>query len=262
MRLLKLSTLTLCVTLGACSHFQSQDAAAPAPSQAKADGGSHWWWPFGSGEASAQAETRAPAVAPKPVVAQVDAATDKSAGGHWWWPFGDSASAQAKAENPVAAPSAQDTKAWLDQHEAAVRAAVAGSKFSVERRDNALVLTAPVDGSFNPKRQELLLPITLAPLANVAKIVEKDPQAGVFILGHSDSSGDKAANDKVSQQRAVAIAAIFRLSGLGNDRLRYKGVGDAQPIADDKTKAGRAKNRRVEVMLTPRGGLLALAQSN
>ncbi|GLU38326.1 MULTISPECIES: OmpA family protein [unclassified Pseudomonas] len=262
MRLLKLSTLTLCVTLGACSHFQSQDAAAPAPSQAKADGGNHWWWPFGNSAASAQAEAKAPAVAPKPVVAQVDAATDKSAGGHWWWPFGDSASAQAKAENPVAAPSAQDTKAWLDQHEAAVRAAVAGSKFSVERRDNALVLTAPVDGSFNPKRQELLLPITLAPLANVAKIVEKDPQAGVFILGHSDSSGDKAANDKVSQQRAVAIAAIFRLSGLGNDRLRYKGVGDAQPVADDKTKAGRAKNRRVEVMLTPRGGLLALAQSN
>lgn len=262
MRLLKLSTLSLCVALGACSHFQSQDAAAPAQASAQGEGGSHWWWPFGQSEPVANAQAKAPAEAPKPVVAQVDAATDKAAGGHWWWPFGASASNDAKPENPVAAPSAQDTKLWLDQREAAVRAAVAGSKFSVERRDNALVLSAPVDGSFNPKRQELLLPITLGPLANVAKIVEKDPQAGVLILGHSDNSGDKASNDKVSQQRAVAIAAIFRLSGLGNDRLRYKGVGDAQPIADNKTKTGRAKNRRVEVLLTPRGSLLALAQSN
>lgn len=261
MKVFKTSTLVLCLGLSACSHFQSQDASAPATAQAGS--GSHWWWPFGKSDASAQAEAKAPAEAPKPVVAQVNEATDKSAGGHWWWPFGASAQADAaKADNPVAAPSAQDTKLWLDQHEAAVRAAVAGSKFSVERRDNALVLTAPVDGSFNPKRPELLLPITLAPLANVAKVIEKEPQSGVFILGHSDNSGDKAANDKVSQQRAVAIAAIFRLSGLGNDRLRYKGVGADKPIADNKTKAGRAKNRRVEVMLTPRGSLLALAQSN
>ena len=261
MRLLKLSTLSLCVALGACSHFQSQDAAAPAQAAATNDSGSHWWWPFGKAEAGAPAQAESPA--PKSVVAQVDAAADKSAGGHWWWPFSPSATADAaKVQDSVAVPSAQDTKAWLDKYEASVRSAVAGSKFAVERRDSALVLTAPVDGSFNPKRQELLLPITLGPLANVAKVIEKDPQAGVLILGHSDASGDKAANDKVSQQRAVAIAAIFRLSGLGNDRLRYKGVGDAQPIADDKTKAGRAKNRRVEVLLTPRGSLLALAQSN
>lgn len=273
MKVFKTSTLVLCLGLAACSHTPSQDAGQPATAQAA--GASHWWWPFGASAAAdpaaapqalAGATPATSAAAPKPVVAQVDAATDKSAGGHWWWPFGANATAPAgqtaKAENPVAAPSAQDTKLWLDQHEAAVRAAVAGSKFSVQRRDNALVLTAPVDGSFNPKRPELLLPVTLAPLANVAKVIEKDPQSGVFILGHSDNSGDKAANDKVSQQRAVAIAAIFRLSGLGNDRLRYKGVGADKPVADNKTKAGRAKNRRVEVMLTPRGSLLALAQSN
>lgn len=258
MNVFKTSTLVLCLGLSACSQFQSKDASAPVAAQAGS--ASHWWWPFGTAD---KADAKAPAEAPKPVVAKVNEATDKSAGGHWWWPFNASAANDAaKADNPIAAPSAEDTKAWLDQHEAAVRAAVAGSKFSVERRDNALVLTAPVDGSFNPKRPELLLPVTLAPLANVAKVIEKEPQSGVFILGHSDNSGDKAINDKVSQQRAVAIAAIFRLSGLGNDRLRYKGVGADKPIADNKTKAGRAKNRRVEVMLTPRGSLLALAQAN
>lgn len=260
MNVFKTSTLVLCIGLSACSQFQSKDASAPATTQAGS--ASHWWWPFGTAAAD-KADAKAPAEAPKPVVAQVNEATDKSAGGHWWWPFGASAAKDAaKADNPVAAPSAEDTKAWLDQHEAAVRAAVAGSKFTVERRDNALVLTAPVDGSFNPKRPELLLPVTLAPLANVAKVIEKEPQSGVFILGHSDSSGDKATNDKVSQQRAVAIAAIFRLSGLGNDRMRYKGVGSDKPVADNKTKAGRAKNRRVEVLLTPRGNLPVLAQAN
>ncbi|WP_371368986.1 OmpA family protein [Pseudomonas sp. QL9] len=261
MNLFKTSTLVLCLGLSACSQFQSQDASTPGAAQA--DSGKHSWWPFGGTD---KADAKAPAEAPKPAEANANAASDKSAGNHWWWPFGGSAAGESAkveaADKPLPVPSAADNKAWLDQHEAPVRAAVAGSKFKVERRDNALVLTAPVDGSFNPKRPELLLPVTLAPLASVAKVIEKEPQSGVFILGHSDSSGDKATNDKVSQQRAVAIAAIFRLSGLGNDRLRYKGVGSDKPVADNKTKAGRAKNRRVEVMLTPRGNLLPLAQAN
>jgi hypothetical protein len=144
----------------------------------------------------------------------------------------------------------------------ALRSAVAGSKFSVERRDNALALIAPADTSFNAKRHELLLPNTLGPLSKVAKLVQDDPQSGVVVLGHSDSSGNKADNDKLSLQRAQAVAAIFHLSGLGNDRLRFKGVGGDQPRADNKTAKGRALNRRVEVLLTSRGNLLALAQSN
>ncbi|OWP50446.1 OmpA family protein [Pseudomonas nitroreducens] len=219
---LKVSTLALCVGLSACSQFQSQDQAK-APESA--------------------------------------AAAAKPGTGHWWWPFGVSES-KPGADKAAKPQDIKVSKEWLDQHEKSLRAAVAGSKFTVERRENALVLIAPVDGSFNPKRPELLLPITLAPLGNVAKMLQNDPESGVLVLGHSDSSGDKALNDKVSLQRAQAVSSIFRLSGLGADRLRLKGVGSSLPRADNASAEGRALNRRVEVLVTQRTSLLALAQAN
>ncbi|WP_371233848.1 OmpA family protein [Pseudomonas sp. QE6] len=257
MNVLKISTLALCIGLSACSQFQSKDkdSTAAAPTA----GSSHWWWPFGAEQETTAA---APAAEKKTVEApRVADAGSKQPGGHWWWPFGadDSQAAGVKAASPQ---SLQVSKEWLDQHEQALRTAVAGSKFTVERRENALVLIAPVDSSFNPKRPELLLPITLGPLGNVAKMLQNDPESGVLVLGHSDSSGDKALNDKVSLQRAQAVSSIFRLSGLGADRLRLKGVGSSLPRADNGSAEGRAQNRRVEVLVTQRTSLLALAQKN
>lgn len=260
MKVLKTSTLALCIGLSACSQFQAKDKESTAA--APAAGNSHWWWPFGAGS---EATAAAPAVEKKPVeatkVAAAPAADSKQSGAHWWWPFAasDSQAAEGKGATPQ---NTQVSKEWLDQHEQALRTAVAGSKFTVERRENALVLIAPVDGSFNPKRPELLLPITLGPLGNVAKMLQSDPDSGVLVLGHSDSSGNKALNDKVSLQRAQAVSSIFRLSGLGADRLRLKGVGSSLPRADNGSAEGRAQNRRVEVLLTQRTSLLALAQKN
>lgn len=260
---LKVSTLALCVGLSACSQFQSQAPAnAPESTAAAAKpaaGSGHWWWPFGGDE---EVTAAAPAPEKKPVVApKVAEAGSKQPGGHWWWPFGVSDSAPG-AGNAAKPQDTKVTKEWLDQHEKSLRAAVAGSKFTVERREDALVLIAPVEGSFNPKRPELLLPITLAPLGNVAKMLQNDPESGVLVLGHSDSSGDKLTNDKVSLQRAQAVSSIFRLSGLGADRLRLKGVGSSLPRADNASAEGRALNRRVEVLVIQRTSLLALAQAN
>ncbi|MCP8464376.1 OmpA family protein [Pseudomonas sp. ZM23] len=257
MRLLKTSTLVLCIGLSACSQFQAKDQenTAAAPGAAS----SHWWWPFGAGN---EVTAAAPAPEKKPVEApKVAEAGSKQPGGHWWWPFGVS-EGKAEADKATRPQNVQVSKEWLDQHEKTLRAAVAGSKFTVERRENALVLIAPVDGSFNPKRPELLLPVTLGPLGNVAKMLQNDPESGVLVLGHSDSSGDKTINDKVSLQRAQAVSSIFRLSGLGADRLRLKGVGSSLPRADNGSAEGRALNRRVEVLLTQRTSLLALAQNN
>jgi outer membrane protein OmpA-like peptidoglycan-associated protein len=260
---LKVSALALCVGLSACSQFQSQDPAKAADSSAAAAkpaaGSGLWTWLFGGDEevtAAAPAEQKKPVEAPK-----VAEAGSQQPGGHWWWPFG-AGDSQPGADKAAKPQEIKVTKEWLDQHEKSLREAVAGSKFTVERRDNALVLIAPVDGSFNPKRPELLLPITLAPLGNVAKMLQNDPESGVLVLGHSDSSGAKDLNDKVSLQRAQAVSSIFRLSGLGADRLRLKGVGSSLPRADNASAEGRALNRRVEVLVTQRSSLLALAQAN
>lgn len=156
-------------------------------------------------------------------------------------------------------PAAQfESKAWIADHEASVREAVKGSQFEVERRGDLLIVTAPVDSSFNPDRPSMLLAATLGPLSRVAKLVAKDREVAVLLLGHGDSSGSAEQTRKLSQERAQSMASIFRLSGLHHDRLMYKGMGADAPRSSDASKDGRSLNRRVEMFLTARGNLSAV----
>ncbi|WPC06390.1 OmpA family protein [Pseudomonas benzenivorans] len=163
--------------------------------------------------------------------------------------------AQAAAA-PTPAPKV--AQAWLDDYEPRLREAIKGSHFELERRDNLLVVTAPVQGSFNPDRPHMLLPITLGPISRVAKLVEHDKNVAVLVLGHADSSGAATLNRELSHERARAFTAIFRLSGLKQDRLLVKGLGSDMPRADNGSAAGRALNRRVEILLTRQDSLKAL----
>ena len=169
-----------------------------------------------------------------------------------WWPFGGAQKVKAPKVDTKA------TQAWLDQYEPRLREAVKGSKLDVERRENVLVVTMPVDPSFNPDRPSMLLPITLGPITKVAKLVEGDAKTAVLVLGHADASGKEDVNRKLSQERAGAVAAIFRLSGLQRDRLHLKGLGSDMPRAANDSQQGRALNRRVEMILTPQNTLVAL----
>lgn len=147
-------------------------------------------------------------------------------------------------------PSVAVTQAWLDDYQPRLDEALKGSDFKLERLDNVLMITAPVDSSFNADRPNMLMPSTLGPLSRVAKMVEHDDKVAVLILGHADSSGALELNRKISVERAAAVTAIFRLSGLKNDRLMRKGVGPDMPRAANDSAEGRALNRRVEVLLT------------
>lgn len=213
MKLFKISTLLLCVTVAGCSMPGQQKAQSPVQPQ-KAASASQGWWPFGGSQKAKSLK-----------VAKVD----------------------TKA-----------TQAWLDQYEPRLREAVKGSKLDVERRENILVVTMPVDPSFNPDRPSMLMPITLGPISRVAKLVEGDAKTAVLVLGHADSSGKDDTNRKLSQERAGAVAAIFRLSGLQRDRLYLKGLGSDMPRAANDSQQGRALNRRVEMILTPQDTLVAL----
>ncbi|UVE18859.1 OmpA family protein [Pseudomonas sp. LS44] len=176
-----------------------------------------------------------------------------------WWPFGGKKTAPETAAKIDEAA----THAWLDAYEPRLREALKDSKFTLERRDNVLIVTAPVDSSFNPDRPGMLMPTTLGPFSRVAKLVEGDSKTGVLVLGHADTSGQAPVNRQLSQERAQAVAAIFRLSGLRRDRLLLKGVGSDMPRAANDSREGRALNRRVEIVLTPQHTLMALlAQYN
>ena len=235
---------------------------------AKADTGSSWW-PFSSKsadekaadakadlKADLKAATPAPAAAPAaPAVAKTDSET------HWWWPFESTSKPKPLAKvdvTNVPMPDPKITQAWLDDYEPRLRAAIKDSNLQLERRDNVLVVIAPVDGSYNPKRPAMLLPVTLGPFTRVAKAVEADPKTAVLVLGHVDATGAAPASQALTKERAQSIASIFSLSGLKQDRLMLRGMGDMMPRAANDSTQGRALNRRMEIMFTQRTTMLAL----
>lgn len=227
--------------------------AKPAAPVAKAEGGTHWYWPFASSDST---EPKAGDVAAKPAQKSVPPLVAKSeTDSKWWWPFGSSEKAA-----PDAAPKIDPkvTQAWLDEYEPRLRLAIKDSPFELERREDLLVITAPVDSSFNPDRPAMLLPVTLGPITRLAKIVEGDQRTAVLVLGHADTTGAVAANQKISQERAQSIAAIFRLSGLERNRLSLRGMGAVMPRAANDSAEGRKLNRRVEIMMTPQNTMVAL----
>ena len=69
----------------------------------------------------------------------------------------------------------------------------------------------------------------------------------IIAVGHTDSIGTDAYNQKLSVRRAEAVKAYLQSKGVESNRIYTEGKGEKQPVADNKTTAGRAKNRRVEI---------------
>ncbi|HYB95081.1 MAG TPA: OmpA family protein [Vicinamibacterales bacterium] len=82
-------------------------------------------------------------------------------------------------------------------------------------------------------------------LSDLHAVLVANPDWRLRIEGHTDNVGDKAANLKLSNARAAAVAAWLTGKGIDAARLTTAGLGDTQPVADNATEDGRAKNRRV-----------------
>jgi OOP family OmpA-OmpF porin len=91
-----------------------------------------------------------------------------------------------------------------------------------------------------------LRPESMGSLLDLSKVL-KDAASAVKIVGHTDSDGEDAANQQLSQERAGAVKNILvEQYGMDKDKLTIEGRGESQPIADNKTAEGKAQNRRVE----------------
>lgn len=87
-------------------------------------------------------------------------------------------------------------------------------------------------------------------LDQVVKVMQENPEYKLKISGHTDNAGDDAKNMELSQKRADAVSKYLTSKGVDASRIiSSKGYGETMPIADNKTAAGKAKNRRVEFVV-------------
>ena len=84
-------------------------------------------------------------------------------------------------------------------------------------------------------------------LAKAASVIKSAPAGTrIEVGGHTDNTGNAAANMQLSQDRAAAVASQLVANGVNAAMLTSKGYGQDKPIADNSTEQGRAKNRRME----------------
>ena len=91
-----------------------------------------------------------------------------------------------------------------------------------------------------------LKPESMDEIRKVADYMKKNPSARFEVQGHTDNQGSDKVNDPLSQQRAEAVVKALEGEGVDPFNLRPVGKGSHEPVADNKTEEGRAKNRRVE----------------
>ena len=84
---------------------------------------------------------------------------------------------------------------------------------------------------------------------NLKDVMDKHPEIVVTVTGHTDNVGKPASNLTLSQKRADNIKKMLVAKGIDESRIKAIGKGDTMPIESNKTKEGRAKNRRIEITI-------------
>ncbi|MCL1943518.1 MAG: OmpA family protein [Candidatus Azobacteroides sp.] len=97
-------------------------------------------------------------------------------------------------------------------------------------------------------------------LSQFASSLRNNPNTDVTIYGHTDNTGTRDVNVKLSQQRAQAVADYLIGNGVASSRMTTQGMAYDQPVGDNGTSAGRAQNRRVEIYITANEQMINDAQ--
>jgi len=131
----------------------------------------------------------------------------------------------------------------------AMEQATQGTNVEVTRTaDNQLKINIPNDISFDVG-SAAIKPQLRAVLDPFATSLQGDPSAQITIVGHTDSTGSDALNNKLSIERADSVRDYIVTRGVAAGRVATAGRGDREPVADNNSDTGRAKNRRVEIFL-------------
>lgn len=131
----------------------------------------------------------------------------------------------------------------------AMEQAAQGTGVDVTRTtDNQLKVNIPSDVSFDTG-SAVIKPQMRAVLDPFAASLQGDAKAQLTIVGHTDSTGSEATNNPLSVQRAQSVRDYLAARGVASTRIQIDGRGEREPVADNTSDAGRARNRRVEILL-------------
>lgn len=137
----------------------------------------------------------------------------------------------------------------MERQRAQMEQATRGTGVSVSQTsDNRLRLDIPSDVSFDTNRYDIkpnLRPI----LDRFASTLNENPVTTVTIIGHTDNTGTDAINNPLSINRAASTRDYLVARGVASNRIAIDGRGSREPIADNYSEQGRAKNRRVEIFV-------------
>ncbi|MCR4449356.1 OmpA family protein [Aeromonas veronii] len=139
---------------------------------------------------------------------------------------------------------------YMDVQEAKLREKLQGTGVSVTRNGNELILNMPNNVTFDSSSSQLKA-AGANTLSGVAMVVAEFDKTRLNVVGHTDSTGSRDLNMKLSRDRADAVAAQLIGQGVAGSRISTTGVGPDQPVATNSTAAGKAQNRRVTITLTP-----------
>ncbi len=165
----------------------------------------------------------------------------------------DMAAAREEADQAQRLADAQAQETALARREAQLAAAAADAlrsrlkNMQATRGERGMQMTLD-DVAFGSGRSTLR-PEAEASLGSLIEFVGRDPTSLIRIEGHTDSTGSANANQVLSQKRAESVRDALVASGVDASRITATGLGSEHPVASDATAEGRAKNRRVEVIL-------------
>lgn len=142
---------------------------------------------------------------------------------------------------------------YMDQQQKALEQQLSGTGVGIQREGDFIRLIMPGDVTFSTASAQLE-PNFIPVLNDVAAVLVEYPKTYVDVNGHADSRGDEAYNQQLSYNRALTVANYLAGQGVLGGRFLVNGYGESMPVASNDTDAGRAKNRRVEIMLRPYTG--------
>jgi len=139
---------------------------------------------------------------------------------------------------------------YMDKQERELRARTAGTGIEVTREGDEIALQLPSGISFDFNSASVK-PQFRPALDQVAQTLASYQSTFIDVSGHTDAIGSDAVNQRLSEQRAQAVADYLSYQGINRARVATRGYGKQFPIAPNDTDAGRAENRRVEIKLSP-----------